>query len=624
MCYGRNPATGEMVDLGEAVGILAAQSISEPGTQLTLRTTHLGGAAPWLSADATCTARHAGVATLCSDEENVAPATERAVVVGHGASLAIVDGDGMTLEQRPLPLGASLLVGDGSRVSIGTHLYTWNPYAIPIVAGIDGNVRWMDVEEGVNAQVLGGRLTRGPVRCVITADRSKRLHPRIELYQQRGGKAVLVRTYFLPMESELLVDDGVTVRAGSTLAQVPRHTVRTRDITAGLPRVAELLEARQCKDAATLAASDGVVGFGSFSGGKLEVLIGHPDGGSAVHQVSLRRLLRVQPGSKVLLGDRLTEGPVNPHDILRTKGPRAVQEYLLNEVQEVYRLQGVKINDKHIGVIVRQMLQKVKVLEPGDTDFLEGEHIDKLVFRERNERIIEKGGRPATSEPLLLGITKASLTSQSFISAASFQETTRVLTDAAIRGAKDDLLGLKENIIIGHLIPAGTGVYRYSELEIEPPADFEPPPPPPETSVDEGVPSPFLPTSEEEVGRTREEDALEEKGVDLECLSDTSNDWLELHGFRIGPVQAKTRRHRSRKSEVAISLKVGVENLCDEDKSVQVIVQALDDEGFEVTSCSMNGVVASGEYGALTGRTSLSLEDKDIIMGWQVKDVQLG
>jgi DNA-directed RNA polymerase subunit beta' len=205
----------------------------------------------------------------------------------------------------------------------------------------------------------------------------------------------------------------------------------------------------------------------------------------------------VHEGDRVRAGDRLTEGPVNPHDILRIKGPRAVQEYLMNEIQEVYRLQGVKINDKHIGVIVRQMLQKVRVLDPGDTDSLEGEHVDKVAFRDRNERVIKKGAKPATSEPLLLGITKASLTTQSFISAASFQETTRVLTDAAIRGARDDLLGLKENIIIGHLIPAGTGIYRYSELEVEPPEGFEPPPPPPQPEEAEGAPSPFKPVPEE-------------------------------------------------------------------------------------------------------------------------------
>jgi DNA-directed RNA polymerase subunit beta' len=275
------------------------------------------------------------------------------------------------------------------------------------------------------------------------------------------------------------------------LAKVSREAYKTRDITGGLPRVAELFEARRPKDPATISEVDGVVRFGEIKRGKREIWV-HPDEGEAqLYEVAAGKHLRVHEGDRVRAGDRLTEGPVNPHDILRIKGPRAVQEYLLNEVQEVYRLQGVKINDKHIGVIVRQMLQKVKVVIPGDTEFLEGESIDKLVFTEINERAVKKGGTPATREPLLLGITKASLTTQSFISAASFQETTRVLTDAAIRGAKDDLLGLKENIIIGHLIPAGTGIYRYHDIEIEPPAGFQPPAPPLEAPAPGAAPSPF-------------------------------------------------------------------------------------------------------------------------------------
>jgi len=276
------------------------------------------------------------------------------------------------------------------------------------------------------------------------------------------------------------------------LAKVSREAYKTRDITGGLPRVAELFEARRPKDPATISEVDGVVRFGEIKRGKREIWVHPEQGEQQLYEVPAGKHLRVHEGDRVRAGDRLTEGPVNPHDILRIKGPRAVQEYLLNEVQEVYRLQGVKINDKHIGVIVRQMLQKVKVVVPGDTEFLEGESIDKLVFSEMNERAQKKGGTPATREPLLLGITKASLTTQSFISAASFQETTRVLTDAAIRGAKDDLLGLKENRIIGHLIPAGTGIYRYHDIEIEPPEGFQPPAPPLEAVPQPGgPPSPF-------------------------------------------------------------------------------------------------------------------------------------
>ncbi len=279
---------------------------------------------------------------------------------------------------------------------------------------------------------------------------------------------------------------------GFTLAKISREAYKTRDITGGLPRVAELFEARRPKDPATIAEIDGVVTFGGIKRGKREIFVTPESGEPQGYDVPAGKHLRVHEGDKVRAGDRLTEGPVNPHDILQIKGPRAVQEYLLNEVQEVYRLQGVKINDKHIGVIVRQMLQKVKVVDPGDTDFLEGESVDKISFRDRNKQTVAAGGNPATSDPLLLGITKASLTTQSFISAASFQETTRVLTDAAIRGARDDLLGLKENIIIGHLIPAGTGIYRYSDIEIEPPEGFEPPAAPPMMEEEGATPSPFV------------------------------------------------------------------------------------------------------------------------------------
>jgi DNA-directed RNA polymerase subunit beta' len=298
--------------------------------------------------------------------------------------------------------------------------------------------------------------------------------------QKKGDKEKRLRDFVIPEGAQLTVEDGQEVYAGQTLAKVSREAYKTRDITGGLPRVAELFEARRPKDPATISEVDGTVRFGDIKRGKREIFVHPEDGEPQLYEVPAGKHLRVHEGDRVRAGDRLTEGPVNPHDILRIKGPRAVQEYLLNEVQEVYRLQGVKINDKHIGVIVRQMLQKVKTMEPGDTEFLEGENVDKLIFREANHRVKTKAGKPATSEPLLLGITKASLTTQSFISAASFQETTRVLTDAAIRGAKDDLLGLKENIIIGHLIPAGSGIYRYQEIEIEPPEGFVPPAPPPE------------------------------------------------------------------------------------------------------------------------------------------------
>jgi DNA-directed RNA polymerase subunit beta' len=502
MCYGRNMATNEMVDSGEAVGILAAQSIGEPGTQLTLRTFHIGGTAARIAEQTARRTKLEGKIEF-SDRLSVieTPSGER-IVTGYEGELALKDlkhdsdGQDQVRSRFKVPLGARLAVMDGQVVKRDELLFTWDPYANPIMSDIAGKVRFVDIVEDETVRESLDEMT-GLRQRVITEDREKKLHPHIEIVQTiKGGKERRVRNYVVPEGAQLTVEDGEEVMAGTVLAKISREAYRTRDITGGLPRVAELFEARRPKDPATISEIEGTVHFGDIKRGKREIIVKPEAGEPQTYEVPAGKHLRVHEGDRVYAGDRLTEGPVNPHDILRIKGPRAVQEYLLNEVQEVYRLQGVKINDKHIGVIVRQMLQKVRVIDPGDTDFLEGEHVDKVLFRERNERALKKSHGPATSEPLLLGITKASLTTQSFISAASFQETTRVLTDAAIRGAKDDLLGLKENIIIGHLIPAGTGVYRYSELEIEPPEGFEPPPPP---AVEEeaGTASPFLPTGAE-------------------------------------------------------------------------------------------------------------------------------
>ncbi len=492
MCYGRNLATMQMVDLGEAVGILAAQSIGEPGTQLTLRTFHIGGTAARIAEQ---TARKTKLEGDLSYGERlqvveVPDENKSKIVTGYDGELILKDPDGHVRSRFQVPLGATLKVHDGDHVKRDSLLFTWDPYSNPIITDVPGRVRFVDIIEDETVREELDEIT-GLRQRVIVEDREKKLHPHIEIVQKKGDKERRIRDYVIPEGAQLTVEDGENVHAGRTLAKISREAYKTRDITGGLPRVAELFEARRPKDPATISEIDGVVKFGDIKRGKREIFV-HPDAGEPqLYEVPAGKHLRVHEGDKVRAGDRLTEGPVNPHDILRIKGPRAVQEYLLNEVQEVYRLQGVKINDKHIGVIVRQMLQKVRVLDPGDTDFLEGENVDKVVFREKNERVVVKGGKPSTSEPLLLGITKASLTTQSFISAASFQETTRVLTDAAIRGARDDLLGLKENIIIGHLIPAGTGIYRYSEIEIEPPAGFEAPAPP-EVEETEGAPSPFV------------------------------------------------------------------------------------------------------------------------------------
>src|SRR6266849_4325752 len=483
MCYGRNLATMDMVDQGEAVGILAAQSIGEPGTQLTLRTFHIGGTAARIAEQTVRKTKVEGVIEFGDRLVFVDTPEKHKVVTSYEGELVLkaqAHGEGGKLAVHSrfhVPLGATLMVNDGAKVARDSVLFTWDPYTNPIMTDVTGVVRFVDIVEDETVREELDELT-GRRQRVIIEDRDKKLHPHIEIIQKKGEKEKRLRDFVIPEGAQLTVEDGQEVYAGLVLAKVSREAYKTRDITGGLPRVAELFEARRPKDPATISEIDGTVRFGEIKRGKREIYVHPEDGEPQLYEVPAGKHLRVHEGDRVRAGDRLTEGPVNPHDILRIKGPRAVQEYLLNEVQEVYRLQGVKINDKHIGVIVRQMLQKVKVVNPGDTEFLEGEHVDKLTFREVNERAQKKGGTPATSEPLLLGITKASLTTQSFISAASFQETTRVLTDAAIRGARDDLLGLKENIIIGHLIPAGTGIYRYHDIEVEPPPDFQPPPPP--------------------------------------------------------------------------------------------------------------------------------------------------
>ncbi len=556
MCYGRNLATMDMVDMGEAVGILAAQSIGEPGTQLTLRTFHIGGTSSRIAEEAERRVRSDGVVKYTNglewtdlpiEFEDGSKANIRIVLTREDESATDETKEGIlvvdpkdhkrVLNRYPVPEGAILHVKEGEIVSKGdnekraTILYTWDPYNDPSIIKIDGELRWKDLVPSVTLREELDEGT-GLRSLVVTADPDRELHPSVLVYSSNrkdpqeytlaeGSRIILgsptdqvsramdVPDTANPWASKFQVDERpineawpsktkkeskdrtvflsapVKVMKGVTVTKIPRQAYKTRDITGGLPRVAELFEARRPKDPATMAEVDGIVKFGEIKRGKREIFVYPtgpdgtiPEGQEAnVYEVPAGKHLRVHEGDRVRAGDRLTEGPVNPHEILLIKGPRAVQEYLLNEVQEVYRLQGVRISDKHIGVIVRQMLQKVRVTEPGDTGFLEAEAVDKLTFREENERVLRKKSKPATSEPVLLGITKASLTTQSFISAASFQETTRVLTDAAIRGAKDDLRGLKENIIIGHLIPAGTGHYRYVDLEIEPPAGFEPPPP---------------------------------------------------------------------------------------------------------------------------------------------------
>jgi DNA-directed RNA polymerase subunit beta' len=477
MCYGRNLATMKMVDIGEAVGIIAAQSIGEPGTQLTLRTFHIGGTAARIAEQTARKSKVSGVIEYGDRLITVTNAEGQRIVTSYEGELFIrasTDKNAPVSARLAVPLGALLMVKDREEVKKDAIVFTWDPYTNPIISDVDGTIKFVELVEDESFAEELDELT-GLRQRVVIEDREKKLHPHIEIWASKGGKDKKVRDFVIPVGAQLIIEDGVHVFAGTTIAKIGREAYKTRDITGGLPRVAELFEARRPKDPSTISEVDGVVRFGDIKRGKREIFVQPTDSAGSVdelqpaqlYEVAAGKHLRVHEGDRVRAGDRLSEGPVNPHDILRIKGPRAVQEYLLNEVQEVYRLQGVKINDKHIGVIVRQMLQKVRVMDSADTEFLEGENIDKAMFRKANDRTKKKKLRPATSEPLLLGITKASLTTESFISAASFQETTRVLTDAAIRGAKDNLLGLKENIIIGHLIPAGTGMYRYQQVDMD-------------------------------------------------------------------------------------------------------------------------------------------------------------
>ncbi|MFW6206400.1 MAG: DNA-directed RNA polymerase subunit beta' [Gemmatimonadota bacterium] len=461
-CYGRNLATMDVVDIGEAVGILAAQSIGEPGTQLTLRTFHIGGTASRIAAQTQRKSKMDGVVSL-ERVTTVETEDEQVIVTSREGQIVLKTPEGQVRSRLSVPYGANLAVEEGQEIESGDLLFSWDPYSEPIVADVPGYIRFVDI---VEEQTMREELdeSTGRRQMTIIEDREKKLHPTIEIWDKKKGGERL-REFIVPVGAQLTMEDADKIEAGETLAKISREVYKTRDITGGLPRVAELFEARKPKDPAVITEIDGEVSFGDIKRGKREVHVEPEQGETRTYKVAVGKHMRVHQGDIVRAGDRLSEGPINPHDILQIKGPRAVQEYLLNEIQEVYRLQGVKINDKHIGVIVRQMLQKVKVTDPGETQLLENENVDRAEFREVNQQAIQAGEKPARSEPLLLGITKASLTTESFISAASFQETTRVLTDAAVRGARDDLKGLKENIIIGHLIPAGTGIHRYEDIE---------------------------------------------------------------------------------------------------------------------------------------------------------------
>jgi DNA-directed RNA polymerase subunit beta' len=481
-CYGRDLARGRKAHIGEAVGVIAAQSIGEPGTQLTMRTFHIGGTASRRAEQSTLENRNPGVVRFHS-LNTVKKKDGSLVVMNRNGEMVLQDESGRERERYSVIYGAKLLVKDGQRVEANQLLAEWDPYAMPMLTEVAGTVKFGDVVEGVTMQEQLDEVT-GLSRKVIIESKDPDARPRISIKDEAGETKQLPNSeqmarYFLPVGSNIQVTDGDFIEAGEVIAKIPRETTKTKDITGGLPRVAELFEARKPKEAAIISEIDGVISFGKDTKGKRKVVVTPEVDGklrgemAKEYLISKGRHISVHSGDRVKAGEPMMDGAANPHDILRVLGLKELARYLVDEVQEVYRLQGVKINDKHIEVIVRQMLRRVRITEVGDSDFLVDEQVEKTIFEEENARVLEKGGKPAVGEPLLLGITKASLSTESFISASSFQETTKVLTEAAISGKVDYLRGLKENVIMGRLIPAGTGLpaYKHLDIEVETPLD---------------------------------------------------------------------------------------------------------------------------------------------------------
>ena len=470
-CYGRDLAHGHEVNIGEAIGIVAAQSIGEPGTQLTMRTFHIGGTASKRVEQTTIEARNGGKISF-QNLKTVQNVEGSFVVMNRNGEIAILGKGGREIERYPIIYGATLKVKDGQSIQPNQVLAEWDPFNIPILTEMSGVVKFGDILDGVSMQERRDKVT-GKISRVIVESRDMDLRPRISIKDSEGGTALIpgtakgVARYHLPIGAIIMVNEGESIEAGTVLAKIPRETTKTKDITGGLPRVAELFEVRKPKEHAILTEIDGVVSFGQYSKGRRKVTITPDVGESIDYFITKGKHISVLEGDYVRAGEPLMDGSANPHDILRIRGVKELAKYLVDEVQEVYRLQGVSINDKHIEVIVRQMLRQVTVTDAGDSNFLLGEHVERWRFEEENQRIIEQKGKPATAEPLLLGITKASLSTESFISAASFQETTKVLSDAAVAGKVDYLKGLKENVIMGRLIPAGTGLPSYRNLDID-------------------------------------------------------------------------------------------------------------------------------------------------------------
>ncbi|MBF0429795.1 MAG: DNA-directed RNA polymerase subunit beta' [Fibrobacteria bacterium] len=460
-CYGRNLASGRPIDLGEAVGVMAAQSIGEPGTQLTLRTFHIGGAASRLTAESSKKSKWNCVVNL-HDIETVVSKENDIVVINRAGEVVLVDEKGITKMRYTIPYGSVLKVNDGDKINAGDTLFDWDPYNTLVIASFSGKVDYGDLKKGIT-YINEYDDETGLERIVVINDKKGKLHPHINILDESGEK---VARYALPAGAYLQQKNGEKIHAGDDVAKLPRQVGKTRDITGGLPRVAELFEARKPKSPSVISSIDGIVSFDGIERGQQRVKV--TDGKvDDVFLIPRGKHMTVHPGDRVRSGEKLCDGPIVPHDILRIAGDAAVQRYLVHEIQSVYKLQGVTIADKHIECIVRQMMRKVKVEDPGDTQLLEGQDVSKTILRRENNKVLAEGKKPASFSPLLLGITKASLGTDSFISAASFQETTKVLTAATVEGKVDTLEGLKENVIMGRLIPSGTGNYTLRKMKIK-------------------------------------------------------------------------------------------------------------------------------------------------------------
>jgi DNA-directed RNA polymerase subunit beta' len=474
-CYGRDLARGRTISIGEAVGVIAAQSIGEPGTQLTMRTFHIGGAASRAAAASSVDVRNKGVIRF-HHIKTVQHEKGHLVAVSRSGEIGVVDDFGRERERYKIPYGAIIGVKEGAVVAGGQVVATWDPHTHPVVTEVGGFLKFQDFVDGLTVTTQLDEVT-GLSSTVVLDNKQrggKELRPTIKLVNAKGKEMTFANTeipavYTLPPGALISLSDGARMSVGDVIARIPQESSKTRDITGGLPRVADLFEARKPKDPAILAEVSGTVSFGKETKGKRRLIITSEETTKYEELIPKWRQLNVFEGETVERGEVIADGEPNPHDILRLQGVEALANYLVREIQDVYRLQGVKINDKHIEVIIRQMLRKTEVLDPRETALLRGEQLDRGRARDINERLEAEGKSPAKLQPVLLGITKASLATESFISAASFQETTRVLTEAAVRGLKDDLRGLKENVIVGRLIPAGTGfaahAHRRRKLE---------------------------------------------------------------------------------------------------------------------------------------------------------------